>query len=102
KAVPGDGDRVLAARVEIDPRAGGELRATDAQGRTHACPGAAIALLQWGVRVKTESATVKTSERRLAMGKALLTGGLMLTKKVEKTAVQVTETREPFLLVQRR
>ncbi len=98
KAVPGDADRVVVARLEL---AGGELRASDAQGRPHACPAGAIALLQWGVRVKSESATVKTSERKPALGRALLSGGLLLSKKVESTAVKVTETREPFLLVQR-
>jgi hypothetical protein len=98
KAVPGDADRVLASRIEI---AAGELHATDAQGRAHTCPGAAIAVLQWGVRVKRLSEDVKTSERRFSMGKAVLSGGLLLTKKVDKTTEKVTETREPFLLVQR-
>jgi hypothetical protein len=98
KAVPGDADRVLASRIEI---AGGTLHATDAQGRAHACPGVAITLVQSGVRVKTLAEDVKTSERRFSMGKAVLSGGLLLTKKVDRTTVKVTETREPFLLVQR-
>jgi hypothetical protein len=98
KAVPGDADRVVAARIDV---VGGILRATDGPGRVHDCPGGAIALLQWGVRVKSTAQTVKTSERKFAAGKALLSGGLMLTKKVEKTTEVVTETREPFLLVSR-
>jgi hypothetical protein len=98
KAVPGDADRVLATRIEI---AGRTLSATDAQGRAYTCPGSALALLQWGVRVKSQSEDMKTSERKFSMGKALLSGGLLLTKKVDRTTVKVTETREPFLLLQR-
>jgi hypothetical protein len=99
KAVPGDGDRVLPARLDIRGR---ELHATDPQGRAHVCPASALAVLQWGVRVATTSAAVKSKDRRPSLGRALLTGGLVISKTVEKTTVKVEETREPFLLVQRR
>ena len=42
-----------------------------------------------------------TSERRFAPVKALLSGGLLLTKKVERTAVKTSEHPEWFVLVQR-
>jgi hypothetical protein len=96
--VPGDHERVIVRRVEVAP---GALVATDSKGQSHRCTANQIALLQRGMRVSKSSHTVKTSERKLDVGRAVLSGGLLLTKKVEKTTVQTTETSEPFLLVQR-
>jgi hypothetical protein len=98
-AVTGDDGRVLVRRIELS---GGGAIATDAKGDAHRVGSAEIALLQRGMRVSRSAETVKTSERKLSVGRAVLSGGLMLTKKVEKTAEKVTETSEPFLLVQRR
>ena len=97
-AAPGDDDRLLVRGIEMEP---GALAFLDEQGRRHACATAAISLIQRGVRVTTTSETVTTNERRLDMGKAILTGGLMLTSKVQKKSVRTEETREPFLLLQR-
>jgi hypothetical protein len=96
--VAADDERLLARKVEF---AGGALLATDGKGQVHRCTPADIALLQRGTRTATSSETVTTSERKLNMGRALLSGGLLLTKKVEKTSVKTTETAEPFLLIQR-
>ena len=96
--VPRDDDRVVARTLEFRP---GALVATDGAGRAHECPAAAIDLLQRGVRIETTSETTKTSERKLALGRAVLSGGLVLTKKVEKTQTRVHESRESFVLVQR-
>jgi hypothetical protein len=96
--VPGDSERVVARRIELVP---GALVATDAQGNAHRCPAADIAVLQRGARVSATTETVKTSERQIAVGRAVLSGGLLLTKKVEKTAVKTTESTDFFLLVQR-
>jgi hypothetical protein len=98
-AVPDDGDRVVARRVELAPDT---LIVADSRGASHRCPGRAIALLQRGVRVTRTEEKVTTSERRLSLGKAVLTGGMMLTKKVEKTALTPVDTADPFLLVSRR
>jgi hypothetical protein len=97
-AVPGDSERVVARKIELVP---GALLATDAQGNQHRCPGADIATLQRGARVSTTSQTVKTSERQIDVGRAVLSGGLLLTKKVEKTTVKTTESTDFFLLIQR-
>jgi hypothetical protein len=97
-AVPGDDDRVVARRVEL---AADALVVSDGQGRTHRCPRGAVALLQRGVRHSRTEERVKTSERRFSVGKAVLSGGMMLTKKIEKTEVATVETAEPFLLVGR-
>lgn len=96
--VAGDDERVLARRIEF---AGGVLLATDGKGSVHRCAPADITLLQRGMRTATSAETVTTSERKLSVGRAVLSGGLLLTKKVEKTSVKTTETAEPFLLVQR-
>jgi hypothetical protein len=97
--VPGDGDRVVARRIEFS---GGALVATDARGETHRCAPPAIAILQRGTRVSTSSEKVTTSERKFDVGRAVLSGGLLLTKKVAQTTVKTNETAEPFLLLQRR
>jgi hypothetical protein len=97
-AVPGDEDRVVARRVELAPDT---LIVADSRGQTHRCGGRAIALLQRGVRVTRTEQKVTTTERKLSLGKAVLTGGMMLTKKVEKTGHSTVESAEPFLLLGR-
>jgi hypothetical protein len=96
--VPGDDERVVARRIEL---AGGALVATDAKGQPHRCPPDAIALLQRGTRLAISEEKVTSTERKLSVGRAVLSGGLLLTKKVEKTTVKTSESAEPFLLVQR-
>jgi len=97
-AVPTDEDRVVARRVELAPDT---LIVTDATGQSHRCPGRTIHLLQRGVRVTRTEEKVTSSERRLSLGRAVLTGGMMITKKVDKVAVAKVENAEPFLLLGR-
>jgi hypothetical protein len=97
-AIPGDDERVLARKVELAP---GAFVATDGRGQAHRCPGTAIALLQRGVKVTRTAETVTTSERQFSVSKAVLSGGLVLSTKVEKKGVKAVETAEPFLLVGR-
>jgi hypothetical protein len=97
-AVPTDDDRVVARRVELAPDT---LIVADSRNQSHRIPGRAINLLQRAVRVTRTEAKVTTTERRLSLGKAVLTGGMMLTKKVEKTALNAVETHEPLLLLGR-
>jgi hypothetical protein len=97
-AAPGDDDRLLVRGLEMEA---GALAFLDGQDNRHPCVAAAVTLIQRGVRVNTTSETVTTNERRLDIGKAVLTGGLMLTSKVQKKSVRTEETREPFLLLQR-
>jgi hypothetical protein len=96
--VPGDDERIIARRIELSA---GAVSVTDAKGVDHRCPASAIDLLQRGVRVTASTENVTTSERKLAVGRAILSGGLMMTRKTEKTTVKTTESAEPFLLVQR-
>ncbi len=97
-AVPGDGDRLVARELQLADRA---LVITDGQGNTHTCPRAAISLFQRGVRLSRTTTKATTSERRFSIGKALLSGGLLLTSKVERTQVKTRDSQEAFLLVQR-
>jgi len=96
--VPSDDDRVLVRGIEW---ADGGLAFIDGKGGTHACAGTAISLIQRGVRVTTTSETVKTTERQIDIKKAVLSGGMLLTSKVQKQSVRTEETREAFLLLQR-
>jgi hypothetical protein len=95
---PTDAERVVARRLEID---GAALRAWDSQDRQHDCPAAAVRLIQRGARVNAERRETITQERRLDLARAVLSGGLLLTKKVTRTSVATTETRDPFLILQR-
>ena len=97
-APPSDRERVLVRRIEF---ANGSVVATDGQARTHTCPPSSIALLQRGTRTSTTSEKVTTSERKLDIGRAVLSGGLMPTKTTEKTSIKTTQNAEAFLLVQR-
>ena len=75
--------------------------AKDAQGATHACPLAAVRLLQRGARTHTSTEVEKTTTRKLDLGRAVLSGGMLLTKKVTQTTERTVHAKEPFLLVQR-
>ena len=48
------------------------------------------------------SEVIKTVVRKLDLGKALLTSGLSVTKKVETLSERTTSAKESFLLIQRR
>jgi hypothetical protein len=95
---PNDEDRLLVRGMDVEA---GSLAFLDGKGESHPCLGTAVSLIQRGVRVITTSETVKTTERRLDIGKAILSGGLLLTSKVQKQSVRSEEAREAFLLLQR-
>jgi len=97
-AVPGDSDRVVARGIEW--LAGG-FAALDGRGQQHLCTLDSLALFQRGSRVIETSEIIKRTEKRLDVGRALLSGGLMLTKKVETTSVRTDSNKEAFLLIQR-
>ena len=68
-------------------------------GRTIDVYGDAIRLLLRGTRIRREERIETTTERKLAVGKAVLTGGLLLTKQKKKDITVSTEARENFLHV---
>jgi hypothetical protein len=97
-AVPTASARVVVRSLDWEAEG---FRAVDAQGRAHPCPLAAVRLLQRGARTQSTTEIHKTKETRFDLGKAVLSGGLLMTKKVEKVEERTTHAKEPFLLVQR-
>jgi hypothetical protein len=97
-AVPDDAQRVVARKIEFS---GNVVLVTDGKGAVHRCAPGTIALLQRGMRTSTTAEKVTTSERKLDLGRAVMSGGLLLTKKVTQTSVKTTESAEPFLLLER-
>ena len=98
RQVPGDAQRVLARDLEWT---GAGLTVIDGQGGRHDCPADSILLVQPGFRSRSQTERVKSTERKFSMGRALLSGGLSLTKTVVSVTDQVTTSRDPFLLVTR-
>jgi hypothetical protein len=96
--VPDDEQRIVARRLEFTPDV---VAVFDQHGTPHRCPARAIGLLQRGLRRDRTTTKVKVQERHLDVKKALLTGGLLLTKKVERTDLKITETDEAFVLIER-
>lgn len=60
-----------------------------------------VALVRAIHRTRTEQ-LAKTEERKLSLGRAAMSGGLLMTKTVTKTTTQATEEREQVLYVFRR
>lgn len=97
--VPSDEGRIVARGLELS---GDGFVALDGSGRRHACPAAALGAFLRGVRILETSEAVKSVERKLDLGKAVLTGGLLVTRKVETTSARTTSEKESFVLVQRK
>lgn len=97
-AIPTDRHRVVVRNLTFTS---GGFVAVDTRGQEQACPATALAAFLRGIRHLESSETIKSTERKLDIGKAILSSGLMLTKKVETTSERRTYSREPFLLIQR-
>jgi hypothetical protein len=97
-AAPGDAERVVGRKVEL---ARDRLVVWDGCGKQHVCPGRSVALVLRGVRTRTTFEEVTTSERRFAPARAVLSGGLLLTKTIRKTEVKTRDAAEPFLMIHR-
>lgn len=104
RAAPTDGDRLQARALRFAPGrlwvTGGHA-ASDDHDQEVELPFGAIALIQQGVRTTTSTEVTKTSARRLDLTRALLSGGLLLTKKVDTKTTRTTTAREGFLLLHR-
>lgn len=94
-----DKERIVARSLELSSSG---LVALEGNGRRQECPVSAIEAILRGVRLVESTEVIKTTERKLALGKALLTSGLSVTKKVETISERTTATKEAFLLLQRR
>ena len=99
RLAPTDADRVIGARRFVSSPTPAS-RWTPAGGE-HECPFAAVEAIQRGTRVTTQTTKEKTVEHKFDVGRAVLSSGLILTRKEVKETVRKTETTEPFALVQR-
>lgn len=95
---PSDTERLLPRALTFHPEA---LIVDDAQGTPHICPWGAIALIQRGVRLHVEVKATSTTQRRFSPVRALLTGGLSLSRKETRVENQVREQPERFVLLHR-
>lgn len=105
--VPGDGQRIVARSLVL-PAATPDVPANHVVAiagvgneTRHEVPLAAITLLQRGARTVVETETTETTQRKLAPGRALLSGGLVMRKKVTTTSTQTHLDHQPFLLLHR-
>jgi hypothetical protein len=80
---------------------GPDFAVTDAGGTRQECLSRSIALFQTGFRTTSRAETITSTERKFDLGRALISGGLSLTKKVETVTEQVTSARESYILVVR-
>ena len=93
---PGDESRLVARTVEL---LAGEVRFSPRAGDSLVLRDADLAVMLRGLRSATDSSSHTVKERKLALGSALLTGGLKLTKTSQREVKSVTESVEHFLLV---
>jgi hypothetical protein len=100
RAAPGDEDRIVARSLAFGS---GELVVVEGVGveTRHTLSASAFELIQRGTRVTRSEKTTTTSHRKLDLGRAVMTGGLIMTKKVEKSSTQASEVREPFVVIHR-
>ena len=95
---PGDADRVIVRTLSF---ATGSFVATDVAGQGHACPYSSVSLIQPGTRVEVSTETIKTTQVKFSAARALLTGGLSLTKKEVIEQTKKSEHSERFVLLTR-
>jgi len=98
RLAPTDAERVVARGLRLQRDA---CIAVDGTGAEHQCPWPALAVVQRGVRVSRQTTREKTVERKFDVTRAVLSSGLILTRKEEKEVVRTTEASEPFALLQR-
>jgi len=98
RLAPTDADRLLPKAFRIEPD---RLVAVDAGGGEHDVLRTTIEAIQRGTRAHIQKIEEKTVTQKFDATRAVLSGGLILTKKHEIVTVRQTETAEPFALVQR-
>lgn len=94
--IESDARRAFVRSFELGPAS---IRFVLRDGRAFDVAAADIALLLRGTRIRRDTRTEVTTERRLSVGKAMLTGGLSFTSDKKKETTISTEVREGFLSV---
>lgn len=97
-AVPKDDERLVARGIELGAR---RLVVSDGAGEREEIDPAGLILIQTGARSATKTETTKKSERRFAPARAILSSGLILTKKVETEVKRSTTSEERFAVFHR-
>jgi hypothetical protein len=97
--VPDDRERVVAKTLAFGTSG---LRVNENDPTGCECPYSAIELVQRGMREHDETVVTESTHRKFSMGKALVSGGLLLSSKVKTTQVQHKHKSERFILLQRR
>ncbi|HET6148956.1 MAG TPA: hypothetical protein VFH68_15570 [Polyangia bacterium] len=98
RLAPTDAERLVARALRLQRDA---LVAVDGAGGEHQCPWSAVGVIQRGVRVSRQTTKEKTVEHKFDVTRAVLSSGLILTRKETKEVVRVSEASEPFALLQR-
>lgn len=94
--VPSDADRFQVRSFAFEQGSG---QFTSRIGETLAVPWDDVRLVLRGVRTSRTTTEHTETRQKLAPGRAVLTGGLVLTKKTTSTVRNVQEDSEQFLLV---
>src|SRR5262245_31309508 len=92
--VESDARRFLVRSFEIGEHA---ITAVSRQGQTVERSYREIDLALRGVRIEERTEIKRTEQRKFSPSRALLTGGLVLTKTTRKSELATTEEREDFL-----
>lgn len=100
-AIACDGDAVTRGEDMFSPRG----FAFEADALTSEGPTGEPARFAWSdvlalvvaTHVRSETTTVETSKKSLSLGRAAMTGGLLLSKTTHKTEHRANEEREPVL-----
>jgi hypothetical protein len=100
QVAPSADERITARTLELGTDAIVVVSGVGAEARQRV-PIDAIALLLRATHSATTSRDVTTHDRKLALGTALLTGGLKMTKKVERTTTETTQTQDAVLVLHR-
>lgn len=97
-AVPPDGGRTVVRTLENGPEG---LIAVDRLGGRHPLDAGTVELVQRGHRGGVVVEKTEETHRQFSAGRAIATGGLVLTKKVTTTNTETKSNRENFLVVHR-
>lgn len=76
-----------------------ELALTDTRGAGFTLPHAHVLGLMRAAEISDEVETVETTKKKLALGRAVLTGGMMRSKQVTTTETHTTSERQDALYV---
>lgn len=96
--VPSDAQRFIVRTIDVT--AGGVVLVDRQGARSQLAPSAVLAF-QRGQREHTSTETVETSKKSFSLGRAVVSGGLVMTRTEKQTSTTTHTSRQGFLLVHR-